>query len=87
MRILDRLFGKPSVAIFAEPMIQAFREAGDKTDLRFDASENRIVRNDPDSPWVAHLDTVRPIRQAGHHGLARTVIQGEGHRRAFSFRT
>ncbi|MGO9919413.1 MAG: hypothetical protein ACLQIB_32530 [Isosphaeraceae bacterium] len=58
MGLLDRLFGKPSVANFAEPMIQAFHEAGDKTDLRFDASENRIVRNDPDSPWIANLDNM-----------------------------
>ncbi|MGO9468104.1 MAG: hypothetical protein ACLQIB_45830 [Isosphaeraceae bacterium] len=58
MGLLDRLLGKPSVASFAAQMIQAFREAGDKTDLRFDASENRIVRNDPDSPWVANLENM-----------------------------
>jgi len=43
MGLLDRLFGKPSVASFAEQMIQAFRQAGDKTDMRFDASENESV--------------------------------------------
>ncbi len=58
MGILDRLLGKPSIAEFAAQMIQAFREAGAKTDLRFDASENRIVRNDPDSPWVGNLDNM-----------------------------
>ncbi len=58
MGLLDRLFGKPSIAEFAQQMIQAFREAGDKTDLRFDASGNRIVRNDPDDPWVANLDNM-----------------------------
>jgi len=36
-------------------MIQAFREAGDKTDLRFDPSENRIVRGDPDAPSTVNL--------------------------------
>jgi hypothetical protein len=40
MGLLDRLFGKPSVADFAPEMIQAFREAGDTSDLRFDASGN-----------------------------------------------
>jgi hypothetical protein len=37
MGILDRLLGKPSVATLAEQMIHAFRDAGDNTDLRFDA--------------------------------------------------
>jgi hypothetical protein len=36
-------------------MIQAFREAGDKTDLRFEASENRIVRGEPDAQWTVNL--------------------------------
>jgi len=36
-------------------MIQAFREAGDKTDPRFDASENRIVRGDPEAQWTVNL--------------------------------
>ncbi len=58
MGLLDRLLGKPTIADFAQQMIQAFREAGNKTDLRFDASESRIVRNDPDSPWVANLDNM-----------------------------
>ncbi len=40
MGLLDRLFGKPSIAEVAAQMIQAFREAGDKRDPPFDASEN-----------------------------------------------
>jgi hypothetical protein len=40
MALFDRLFGKPSIADFAHQMIQAFREADDKTDLRIDASGN-----------------------------------------------
>jgi hypothetical protein len=55
MALFDRLFGKPSIADFAQQMIEAFREAGDKTDLRFDASENRIVRGDPDAQWTVNL--------------------------------
>jgi hypothetical protein len=55
MGIIDRLFGKPSVAEFAHQMIQAFREAGDKADLHFDPSENRIVRGDPDPPSTINL--------------------------------
>jgi hypothetical protein len=55
MGLLDRLLGKPSIAEFAQQMIQAFREAGDKTDLRFDPSENRIVRGDPDGPSTVNL--------------------------------
>jgi len=55
MGLLYRLFGKPSVASFAQQMIQAFREAGDKTDLRFEASESRIVRGDPDGPSTVNL--------------------------------
>jgi len=55
MGLLDRLFGKPRIAEFAALMIQAFREAGDRTDLRFDASENRIVRSDPDAQWTVNL--------------------------------
>ena len=55
MGFLDRLFGKPSIADFAAQMIQAFREAGDKTDLRFDAAENRIVRGESDDQWTVNL--------------------------------
>jgi hypothetical protein len=55
MGLLDRLFGNPSVADFAAQLIQALREAGDKTDLRFDPSENRIVRGDPDGPSTVNL--------------------------------
>ena len=55
MGIIDRLFGNPSVADFAAQLIQALREAGDKTDLRFDPSENRIVRGDPDPPSTINL--------------------------------
>ncbi len=33
MGLLDRLFGKPNIAEIVAQMIQAFREAGDKTDL------------------------------------------------------
>jgi hypothetical protein len=55
MGLLDRLFGKPSVADFAARMIQAFREAGDKTDLRYDAARNRNARVDAVEPWVANL--------------------------------
>jgi hypothetical protein len=46
MGLLDRLLGKPSVADFAAQMIQALHEVGDKTDRRFDAAENRMVRGD-----------------------------------------
>jgi hypothetical protein len=55
MGLLDQLFGKPSVADFAAQMIQAFRKAGDKTDLRYDAARNRIAQVDADEPWVANL--------------------------------
>jgi hypothetical protein len=55
MGLLDRLFSKPRVATFAQQMIQALREAGDNTDLRFDASENRIVRGAADVPWTVNL--------------------------------
>jgi hypothetical protein len=47
--ILDRLLGKPSVAAFADEMIQAFREAGDVSDLRYDAAENCTVRRNADA--------------------------------------
>jgi hypothetical protein len=40
MGLLDLLFGKASIADFAQQMIQAFREAGDRTDLRIDPSGN-----------------------------------------------
>jgi hypothetical protein len=36
MGLLDRPLGKPSISTFAAQLIQAFREAGDKSDLRFD---------------------------------------------------
>jgi hypothetical protein len=55
MGLLDRLFGKPSIVDFAHQMIQAFREAGDNSELRFDPSENRIVRGDPDPPSTINL--------------------------------
>jgi hypothetical protein len=55
MGLLDRLFGKPGIADFAAEMIWALREGGHKTDLRFDASENRIVRGDPDAQWTVNL--------------------------------
>jgi hypothetical protein len=41
MELINRLFGKPSIADFAAEMIQAFREAGDKTELGFDAWKYR----------------------------------------------
>jgi hypothetical protein len=44
MRFLDLLIGKPSVAYFAAQMIEAFRSAGDTSQLRYDAAENRIIR-------------------------------------------
>src|SRR6516165_3494689 len=58
MGLLDRLLGKPSIADFAAQMIQAFREAGDKTDLRFEAAENRIVRAGPDGPSTVNLANI-----------------------------
>jgi hypothetical protein len=58
MGLLDRLFGKPSIADFAAQMIQAFREAGDKADLRFEAAEIRIVRADPDGPSTVNLANI-----------------------------
>src|SRR6202008_3152145 len=32
-----------------------FREAGDDTDLRFDAAENRIDSGDPDAQWTVNI--------------------------------
>jgi hypothetical protein len=55
MGLLDRVFGKPSVATFAAEMIRAFREAGHTSDLRFDVSENRLVGGDSDVPWTVNL--------------------------------
>jgi hypothetical protein len=43
MGFLDPLFGKPTVASFARQMTQAFRDAGDVTDLRFDAAETTPI--------------------------------------------
>jgi hypothetical protein len=59
--LLDRLFGKPTIADFAAEMIKAFREAGDKTDLRFDASENRIVRGEPHDGWMVNVANMYQI--------------------------
>jgi hypothetical protein len=61
MGLLNRLFGKPSIADFAAQMIEAFREAGDMTDLRFDAAENRIVRGHSDDQWTLNLANMYQI--------------------------
>jgi hypothetical protein len=82
MGLLDRLFGKPSIADFAEQMIEAFRGAGDNTDLRFDAAENCIVRSDADAPWTvnlanmyqAYLQTPRSERAEYVRSTARSLI-------------
>jgi hypothetical protein len=82
MGILDRLLAKPSVATFAQQMIQAFREAGDNNDLRFDAAENCIVRSDPDVPWTvnlanmyqAYLQTPRSERAEYVRSTARSIL-------------
>jgi hypothetical protein len=80
MGLFDRLFGKPSIADFAAQMIQAFREAGDKTDLRFDASENRIVRGESDDQWTVNLanmyQTYLQQRRSGRAEYVRTVARG-----------
>jgi hypothetical protein len=55
MGLLHRLLGKPTIADFAAEMIQAFREAGDKSDLRFDAAGNRIIRSDAGSDSNSNL--------------------------------
>jgi hypothetical protein len=65
MAPFDCFIGKPSVADFAQQMIQAFHEAGDKTDLRFDASNKRIVRDDPEYPWVDRRRFDGFLRQDG----------------------
>jgi hypothetical protein len=82
MGMLDRLFGIPSVADFAQQMIQAFREAGDVTDLRFDAAAKCIVRSDPDAPWTvnlanmyqAYLQTPRSERAEYVRSTARSLL-------------
>jgi hypothetical protein len=55
MGMFNRLFAKPSIATFAAPLMQAFREAGGPTELRFEPSENRIVRTDSDGNWTVNL--------------------------------
>jgi hypothetical protein len=80
MGLLNRLFGKPSIADFAAEMIQAFHEAGDKTDLRFDASENRIVRGECDDQWTVNLANMyqmylqQPRQRRAEY--VRTVVRG-----------
>jgi len=76
MGLLDRLFGKPSVAEFAAQMMQAFREAGDKTDLRFGATENRIVCDDRGSEWAVLCVASSEILEDGNAvGSARPTIE------------
>jgi hypothetical protein len=80
MGLLNRLFGKPSIADFAQQMIQAFRASGDKSDLRFDASENRIVRGESDDQWTVNLANMyqmylqRPRSERAEY--VRTVARG-----------
>jgi hypothetical protein len=59
MGVLDRLFGKPSVASFAAQMIEALHRAGETAELRFHASEIRILRGgSSDRDWVINLDNM-----------------------------
>jgi hypothetical protein len=44
MRFLDKLFGRPTLDRFAAELIQAMREAGETDELRYDASERRILQ-------------------------------------------
>jgi uncharacterized protein YtpQ (UPF0354 family) len=83
MGILDRLFGKPSVARFAAEMIQALRQAGEQDELLFDAPENRLVRaNEPDRNWTLNLHNVyqvylqqpRSKRSEYVHSTARSFL-------------
>jgi hypothetical protein len=56
MRFFDKLLGRPTLDGFAAELIQAMREAGETDELRYDASERRILHvRDGDVTGVLNL--------------------------------
>jgi hypothetical protein len=76
MGILDRLLGKPSIDNFAAQMIRALHAAGEQSELRFDATERRIVKvHGSDHEWLVNLDDIYPTYLAQPRGKRAEYIR------------
>jgi hypothetical protein len=59
MRFIERLFGPPSLKRFAARLMQALRDAGETSQLQYDAAEHRILLlRDRAEPAVVNLDNM-----------------------------
>jgi hypothetical protein len=81
MALFDQLFARATIDRFATELIQALHEAGDRSELRYDSVDHRILRfRDGEAAGVVNLGNMygnyRRLPRSGRPAYVRSLARG-----------